>query len=149
VGEMVLLQDVTSSNSSQVRFKLCLPVNLRPRPFSPSRKSVSLSISILMMYIFPVVLSLNLSPIFIIAPSPFLTSWRAQRFEAKNYLANSGTIRIAFFSGSARSSFMILRQCGHCINSLVSRPILFSLNFFSQCGHKASNSNMGFPFFKI
>ena len=32
---MALLQDVMSSNFSQVRFKLCLPVNLRPKPFFP------------------------------------------------------------------------------------------------------------------
>ena len=73
-----------SSNFSQVCFKLCLPVNLRPKPFSPSRQSVSLSISILTMYIFPVVLSLNLSPIFIVTPSPFSTSGRVLQFEAKN-----------------------------------------------------------------
>ncbi len=60
-----------SSNFSQVCFKFVLPVNLRPKPFSPSRQSVSLSISILIMYIFPVILSLNLSPIFITAPSSF------------------------------------------------------------------------------
>ena len=71
--ERYLPYDVMSSNFSQVRFKLCLPVNRRPKPFSPSRQSVSLLISILMMYIFPVVLSLNLSPNFIIAPSPSLT----------------------------------------------------------------------------
>ena len=32
---MALLQDVMSSNFSQVRFKLSLPVNLRPKPFFP------------------------------------------------------------------------------------------------------------------
>ena len=44
---------------------------------------------------------------------------------------------------------MSLRQRGHCINSLVSRPIRLSLNFSSQFGHKATKSNIGFPFFKI
>src|SRR5512137_1255969 len=39
---------------------------------------------------------------------------------------------------------MSLRQRGHCINSLVSRPIMLSLNFSSQFGHKASKSNIGF-----
>ncbi len=39
---------------------------------------------------------------------------------------------------------MSLRQRGHCINSLVSRPIMLSLNFSSQCGHRASKSNMVF-----
>src|SRR4030042_3845327 len=63
-----------SSSFTHVCFRLSLPVNLRPKPFSPSRKNVSLPISILMIYIFPVVLSLNLSPIFITAPSPFLGS---------------------------------------------------------------------------
>lgn len=75
--EIYLLQGFISSNFSQVRLKLFLPVNLRPKPFSPSRQSVSLPISIFMMYIFPVALSLNLSPIFSMAPSPFLTSWEA------------------------------------------------------------------------
>ena len=66
----------------------------------------------------------------------------------KNQSTDSETTRIAFFSGSARSSLMSLRQWGHCINCLVSRPILLSLNFLSQSGHKTSKSNIGFPFFQ-
>ena len=81
-------------------------------------------------------------------PLPWLPG-RLLRFEAKNQSTISGSIRIALFSGSSRSSLMILRQWGHCINSLVCRPSMFSLNLFSQYGHKASKSNIGFLFFKI
>jgi len=131
-----------SSNFSQVSPKLSLPVKRRPKPFSPSRKSVPLSICLFRVYIFPVVLSLNLLPIFSTTSSP-LTVWDT------NQSTKSGPIRIAFFSGSARSSLMTLRQWGHWINSLASRPILLSLNFSSQCGHEALKSNISFPFYKM
>ena len=68
-----LLQDFISSNFSQVLIKLFLSVNFRPKPFSPSRKSVPSPISFFMTYIFPVFLSLNLSPIFSTTSSLFLT----------------------------------------------------------------------------
>ena len=68
-----LLQDFMSSNFSQVLIKLFLSVNFRPKPFSPSRKSVPSPISFFMTYIFPVFLSLNLSPIFSTTSSLFLT----------------------------------------------------------------------------
>ena len=77
--EMYLLQDVMSSNFSQVWFRLSTPVNLRPNPFSPTRRTSFLSTTFT-TNIFPVSLSLNLSPIFKLStvffttPSPLSTS---------------------------------------------------------------------------
>ena len=71
--EKRLLQDFTSSSFSQVRFRTSTLVNLLPSPSSPSRTTSSLSTN-LTTYIFPVVLSLNLSPIFGMAPSPLFTT---------------------------------------------------------------------------
>ena len=57
------LQDSLSSSFSHVCFKLSTPVNLRPNPFSPTRRTSFLSATFT-TNIFPVSLSLNLPPIF-------------------------------------------------------------------------------------
>jgi len=57
-------QDSLSSSFSHVRCRFPSSVILRPIPFSPSKRTVYLLSIHFKMYIFPVCLSLNLSPIF-------------------------------------------------------------------------------------
>ena len=111
------------SNFSQVRIKLLLLVNLRPRPFSPSRRRVLPSMSVLMIYIFPVILSLNLSPIFSMTPPSLLTPIQELYGQTLTVSLGNGT-RIVFLiphDDLVDHTVSLLR--GHWFNSLASRSI--------------------------
>ncbi len=93
-GKSLVLNCCASSNFSQVCFRLPLPVNLRPKPFSPSRTTVPPSSIMIMTKTFPVVVSLNLSPGCIMATSPpfFQSSSRRGREELRG-IRNWNTYR--------------------------------------------------------